>query len=323
MDRQNDKKVKRVIPIQKEGELKPDILPRGSKTICIPCIETEYPQQLEDNAIFKEHLDSIYILYPEIFPKAMEDGYALDGFTEPSKKLDGFRMRRIILATGEVYTIRPSFVMPYMTAHIDEVEKALFLRKYAVPYSALTVVFGRNDMFWYRLERSLGRNSIVGTTVKDPKKLPQDLVADEKVTWLNGEQVCVAETAADGCVLGAAVCKGNGTTELTEGYGIFGQEAKNIAPKYEPETVNTDGGKTTQAAWKKIFCNIFIIQCFLHAFINIRDRCKKHFPELKQKVWHVYRAKTSFCSKDKTAERIRSISFTRRGGTRKSHILVQ
>ncbi len=47
MDRQPDKKVQRVIPIQNDGELKPDVLPRGSKTICAPFIETEYPQQLE------------------------------------------------------------------------------------------------------------------------------------------------------------------------------------------------------------------------------------------------------------------------------------
>jgi len=293
MNRQPDKKVKRVISIQPKGELKPNVLPRGSKTIVMKCVETKYPQLLEDNIIFKEYLDKIHLEYPELFPIAMKNGYVLCGFTEPSSKLEDLRMRRIkIPETGEIYTIRPSFVMPYMVDYAKDYEPALYLRKFGVPYSALTIVFGHDDMHWHRLEKSFGRNSIVGTTVKDPEKLPQDLVADEKVTKFNGEKACIAETAAEGCILGAAVCKGNGTTELTQGYGIFGQEAKNVAPKYSPETVNTDGGKTTQAAWKAIFCNIFIIQCFLHAFINIRDRCKKNFTELKQKVWHVYRAKT-------------------------------
>jgi len=33
-------------------------------------------------------------------------------------------------------------------------------------------------MYWYRLEQSLGRFSIVGTTVKHPEHLPQDLRVD-------------------------------------------------------------------------------------------------------------------------------------------------
>jgi len=179
-----------------------------------------------------------------------------------------------------------------MIAKTEDVEKALYLREYAVPYSALTHVFGRDDMYWYRVEKSFGRNSIVGTTIKDSKKLPQDLVADEKVTNFNGDKICIAETVAEGCVLGAAVCKGNETTQLTEGYGIFASEAKNVNPKYEPETVNTDGSSSTQAAWKVIFSNILIIRCFLHAFLNIRDYCKKQFAKLKQKIWNVYHAET-------------------------------
>ena len=37
-------------------------------------------------------------------------------------------------------------------------------------------------MYWYRLEQSLGRFNIVGTTVKGPDSLPQDLLADENTT---------------------------------------------------------------------------------------------------------------------------------------------
>ena len=59
---------------------------------------------------------------------------------------------------------------------------------------------------------------------------------------------------------------GNETTQLTEGYGIFAVEAKNQNPSYEPETVNTDGSLSTQAAWKAIFSNILVIRCFLPTF---------------------------------------------------------
>jgi len=57
----------------------------------------------------------------------------------------------------------------------------------------------------YRLEQSLGRFSLVGTTVKSPKQLPKDLVADEKHSWLKGERVYIATTAANDCILGASV----------------------------------------------------------------------------------------------------------------------
>jgi hypothetical protein len=36
----------------------------------------------------------------------------------------------------DVYQIRPDFVMTYMVGKTDEVEKALFLRNYGVPYDA-------------------------------------------------------------------------------------------------------------------------------------------------------------------------------------------
>ena len=62
-----------------------------------------------------------------------------------------------------------------MMGYTDDVEKALFLRRWGVPHWALTYVFGHNEQYWYRLENHLGRNSVVGTTVKDPDKLPKDI----------------------------------------------------------------------------------------------------------------------------------------------------
>ena len=116
---------------------------------------------------------------------------------------------------SDSYTIRPSFVMPYHAALTDEVEKALLLRKFNVPFWALAHVFGRDATYWYRLEQSLGRNSIVGTTVKNPELLPEDLAADEKHSRLKGEKVYVPVTVGAQCILGAAVSKDAGETGLT------------------------------------------------------------------------------------------------------------
>ena len=68
-----------------------------------------------------------------------------------------------------------------MTARTEEVEGPLFLRKFGVPFWALVRVFGGDPMRWYRLEVGLGRNSLVGTTVRRTE-LPEHLLADEHHT---------------------------------------------------------------------------------------------------------------------------------------------
>jgi len=115
-----------------------------------------------------------------------------------SKKLK-LKIRRIVIA-GVSYTIRPSFAMPYMTGFVKDVEKPLFLRKFAVPFWALSHCFGKNPMYWYRLEATIGGYSLVGTTIKSPEKLPQHLSADEKHTRLLGEKTYIAPTVGKNCI---------------------------------------------------------------------------------------------------------------------------
>jgi hypothetical protein len=75
-------------------------------------------------------------------------------------------LRRIeCKASGDAFSVRPSFVLPYMTGYTNDVENPLFLRRFGVPFWALARVFGHDPMYWYRLEVGLGRNSIVGHQV--------------------------------------------------------------------------------------------------------------------------------------------------------------
>ena len=90
-------------------------------------------------------------------------------------------------------------------------------------------------MFWYRAYLSIGRNSIVGTTIKDQDLLPEDLAADEKHTWLLGEKVYVATTVAQECILGVGLSDSAGTQDLTKSYGHFKEEAINLKPDYQPK----------------------------------------------------------------------------------------
>lgn len=117
-----------------------------------------------------------------------------------------------------------------------------------------------------------GRYAIVGTVVKDPEQLPSDLLADEKHVHFNGEKGYIATTVGADCVLGASLALAADEAALTQAYGCFKDEARQVKPDYQPQTVNTDGWFATQNAWQALFASIVVIQCFLHAFLKIRER---------------------------------------------------
>jgi hypothetical protein len=79
--------------------------------------------------------------------------------------------------------------LAYCMARTDDVEKALYLRLWGVPFAALAHVFGRNGMFWYRTRLALRPANLVGATVKSESAMPGDLIADEKITWGDGQEV--------------------------------------------------------------------------------------------------------------------------------------
>ena len=270
-------------------------LPRGSKTICLPFDEPSYSALIADPMAYRLHIQEQYAAHPELFPSAMEHGFELHDIRPESVKL-GIKQRRIKLkATGAVYSICPAFVMPYMVGLTKDVKHALLLLGFGVPYWVLTEIFGHNDMYWYRLSISFGRASIVGTTVKDPENLPQDIAADEKHTSLQGDKAYIATTVSEGCVLGASVCEGADAESFTDGYGVFAEEAQNVDPDYQPSTVNVDGLAATTLAWKNLFPLITIILCFLHSFIKIRERGKKLgsiFGQISDAIWSAYKAPT-------------------------------
>jgi hypothetical protein len=148
-------------------------------------------------------------------------------------------------------------------------------------------------MYWYRLERSLGRFSLIGTTIQAAERLPRHLVADEKHTTSGGEKVYLAATTGGGCCLGLALAETAGADDLTDAYGVFRDEAHHLDPEYCPETVNTDGWPATQAAWRALFKGVTLILCFLHAFLKIRERAvhlKETFADLSRRVWEAYHA---------------------------------
>lgn len=270
----------------------PRLPPRGSRTIYLPIAESEYSSTVEDPDAFRAWLDEQYLTSPELFPPGFEQGYVLKDARTSSKLL--LRLRRIQLRDKTCYSVRPSFVMPYLCARTQEVEAGLLLRKFGVPFWVLARLYGRNPMFWYRLECGLGRASVVGTTVRRGS-VPEHLLADEHHQKRDGLKTYLATTVAQGCLLGVEPSDSADGPGLEAAYGVFKKEAQDVKPDYSPKTVNTDGWKGTQTAWKALFPKAVRLLCFLHAWLSIRERAKHMgatFEDLSRRIWEAYRAST-------------------------------
>ncbi len=278
---------------------------RHNRSICVPFSQEVYGACVRNPEQFRAYLNEQIELFPELFPAAIGQGYRMKDIY--NRKKHPVPIRRIEVA-GVAYTVRPSFLMPYITGVVEEVERALFLRKFNVPFWALSYVFGQYPMYWYRLEQSLGRNSIVGTTVRDPDDIARHLAADEKHTRILGNKAYVATTVGNHCVLGAAVAGDAGEQSLQDAYQVFKHEAQCIEPSYAPTTVNMDGWRATLKAWRTLFASVVIICCFLHVFIKIRDRAKRKykdiFDEAATKLWECYEAE----SKATFVQRVRRLA---------------
>ncbi len=267
-----------------------------SKVIRLPISKEEHEILIKEPNKFRKYIDEYYLKHPELFPKEMEKGYHLHGYTRVSAKT-GLKFRRILIDPknkATCYTICPSFIMPYMRGETEELEKMIFLSQFGMPYWALGYVFDKDPMFCYRSVVSMGNFSVTGTTVKSEDKLPENLVADEKHTRIKGEKAYIATTASNECLLGVQISKTADEIGIEEAYGVFKKETNNIDLEYAPKTVNTDGWLSTKKVWKKLFTTILVIECFLHAILAIRNVATKKtqplFQEILNKAWNVYKA---------------------------------
>jgi hypothetical protein len=259
-------------------------------TICLPIDQDSYQALVADPARFRAWLDAAFRDCPELFPKAFAEGYRLKDDRVSAKT--GLRLRRVRLkATGESFSVRPSFVLPYQAALADDVQDALFLRSFGVPFWAIARVFGKDHDYWYRLEVSLGRNSVVGTTARQAD-LPEHLLADEHHQTRDGQKNYVATTVGGGCCLGAALAQNADAEGLQRAYGVFKEEAQDVRADYRPKTVSVDGWAATHQAWQALFPLVALLRCFLHGWLNIRSRGKLSgsFAELSGKVWEAFAA---------------------------------
>ncbi len=135
---------------------------RGHRTLCLPIAEESYRRIVGAPGEFRRTIDDCFRRMPELFPADFAHGYQLKDDRMSAKQ--GLLIRRIVTRDGTAYSIRPSSLMPYLTARVEDVEGPLSLRKFGVPFWALAHVFGGDPMSWYRRGCTLGRFRIVVTT---------------------------------------------------------------------------------------------------------------------------------------------------------------
>src|SRR3954452_16425737 len=102
---------------------------RGSRQICLPLDRATYDRIWEDPQAVRILVDDLLSRHPELFPKAMAQGFTLCGTLPPSKKLAGVCLRRVHVAatdengrsTTHDFFLRPSFVLPYCCGTVEDV----------------------------------------------------------------------------------------------------------------------------------------------------------------------------------------------------------
>jgi hypothetical protein len=265
-------------------------LARSCSTICLPIGKDAYADVVLDPKRFRAWLDQGYRTWPERFPTAFRDGYRLKD-ARVSRRTS-HRVRRIRRkATGDAFSVRPAFLLPYPVGTTAEADGPLFLRAFGVPFGALARVFGKTPMYWYRLEVSLGRPSLVGTTVRRAA-FPDHLRADEHHQPRDGSKHSIATTVGAGGCLGAALAPTATTADLTTADEVFPKEAQNVQPGYAPQTVSADGWAAPHQAWRALFPVVVVLRCFLHGWLNLRGRgqLSAAFPEWSRRAWEASRA---------------------------------
>lgn len=279
---------------------------RLQRTIFLPFVgnNDDYQKMVLSASLFREFLQACFSSFPELFPPTFSSGFQMKDFYF-SKKIH-LSFRRILL--GKIaYSIRPSFVLPYMTALAPDITIPLFLRKFSVPYWGLAFAFKRNAHYWHRLECSLGRMSLLATTISDSHLLPSHLAADEKIAFLRGEQFPLAMITAKNCVLAVEPSESLKQEDLQKAYQVFKTEAHQVNASYSPKTVNLDGWDASWNAWKTLFPKIVIIRCFLHLYLTLRkiftQKQVEAYEQVSDKLWYCYHALT----KGSFSQRVRRV----------------
>ena len=135
----------------------------------------------------------------------------------------------------------------------------------ASPPWLLTVGFGRSEMYWYRVVERLGRNSLVGTTVRDPARVARSIWRRTSITPLGRPRAYIPTTVGGGCILGVVLTAAADDVHLRRPTACSPPRRGTSTPGTPPRRSTLDGwgrrrGTRVQLAvpyrsrWCSVFC---------------------------------------------------------------------
>ena len=146
---------------QVDRERKPSTqVPRGAKQIVIPMTQQQYDDIWHDADRVRSFIEQCARSAPELFRRASTKAIACTALgvsleaVRPETAENRLGQRCLLLAPPQLH----------LQLHEREPPMSWPTRccwRRMVPFWLLTLGFGHNDMFWYRLIERLGRNSLV------------------------------------------------------------------------------------------------------------------------------------------------------------------
>ena len=253
--------------------------------------QDHYRELVNDTHAFRAHLLATHNEHPELFPYDFDTFHFHSMRTRVRLDLPIRRLR--IPSTREVFAIRPSFLMPGAIGTTDDFAHPLNLKRWAVPNEVLAQIFERDPKVYERAMRALGTFPILTTLFSCATLVPQDLVADEKFTRLEGERAYIATTAACGALLGAELVESSSSKHLHEGYSVVLEQARALNPEYRPRSVCLDGFESSKKAWKAVCGSVTVVLCYLHSVLALYKAAGIHLREqVCKRAWEVYAAES-------------------------------
>ena len=128
----------------------------GNKHICLPfASEALYREYVDHPTQYRQYLSEMLRQYPELFPQDMDQGFTFhDAYV--LVKQDVIVRRIKLKTTGAVFTLRPSFVMPYRGASTIRVkfQSIQCMREHAATLEEYRVLHRRIlQRIWYSFAR--------------------------------------------------------------------------------------------------------------------------------------------------------------------------